>query len=427
MRVEVVAVGTELLLGQIVDTNSAWLGQRLAEAGVDSNFHQTVGDNRRRIVEALRQALSRSDAVVVCGGLGPTQDDITREALAELMEVELVRDDEIVSRIDSLFSSRGRAMPASNLRQAEVPLGARTIEQTRGTAPGLICPVAEGKTIYSVPGVPHEMKEMFERAILPDLRSKMEAAGEEGVIQSRIIRTWGASESAVAEALDDLIVGLDLRREDGSAPTIAFLASGIEGIKVRITTRAPSLLMAKASLDEEARMVVKTLQERLGDVVFSDDDQPMERTVAELLQRAGWTLGLAESLTGGLIGARLVNVPGSSHWFRGSIVAYDSEIKRNLLGVEPGPVVSREAAEEMAVGALSVLQSTVGLGITGVAGPETQDGAAVGTVFVGVATIEGHRVVQGLRLPGDRDRIRQYATISALDFLRRMLLGSPAV
>ena len=186
VRVEIVAIGSELLLGQIQDTNSTWLGEQLAAAGIDSHFHQAVGDNPRRMVMALRTALSRSDAVIVCGGLGPTQDDITREAIAEVMNVALVVDEDIVAVIATMFSSRGREMSENNRRQAEVPVGASIIEQTGGTAPGLICPIGN-KVVYAVPGVPYEMSDMFERAILPDLRARMRMGDEDAaVIRSRV-------------------------------------------------------------------------------------------------------------------------------------------------------------------------------------------------------------------------------------------------
>ena len=424
MRIEIVAIGTELLLGQIADTNSAWLGEHLAEAGVDSHFHQAVGDNKARIVLALRTALARSGGLIVCGGLGPTQDDITRESIAEVLNVELVRDERIVERINTMFMSRRRAMPDNNLRQADVPVGAATIEQVRGTAPGLICTLGN-KVIYAVPGVPHEMREMFDRGILPDLRSRMAAAGEEAVIKSRVIRTWGASESGLAEALDGRVAELDHRAvSDGSTLTIAFLASGIEGIKVRVTARATTETEADQLLADEEKRVRAIVEERLGDIVFGIDDEAMEHAVAGLLVPRELTLGLAESLTGGLIGARLVNVPGSSRWFRGCIVAYDSAVKHSLLGVPPGPVVSAEAAEKMAEGARTALGADVGLGITGVAGPDEQDGQRPGTVFVGIA-LPGRPVVsQQLHLPGDRERVRQFSAISALDMLRRSLISS---
>src|ERR1700690_1524851 len=225
VRIEIVAVGTELLLGQIADTNSAWLGEHLAANGVASHFHQAVGDNHDRITLALRTALARSDGVIMCGGLGPTQDDITREAIADVMNVPLVRDQAIVDVIAGFFVARGRTMTDNNARQADVPRGASIIPQVAGTAPGLICPVGN-KVVYAVPGVPYEMSEMFERAILPDL---LDRSGVKATIVSRVIRVWGMSESGLADLLAPRIEALDAI---GGNPTIAFLASGIEGIKV---------------------------------------------------------------------------------------------------------------------------------------------------------------------------------------------------
>ena len=419
MRVENVAIGTELLLGQIQDTNSAWLGEQLAAAGIDSHFHQAVGDNPRRMVMALRTALSRSDAVIVCGGLGPTQDDITREAIAEVMNVDLVVDEGIVAVIAEMFSSRGREMSENNRRQAEVPVGASIIPQTRGTAPGLICPVGN-KVVYAVPGVPYEMSDMFERAILPDLRARI---GDEdaAVIRSRVLRTWGTSESGLAE-----VVGprFDHHASAGAGVTVAFLASGIEGIKVRLTAKARDEQAAIALLDAEESEVLALIEERFGDIVFGRDDETMEHAIAALLIDRGLTLGLAESLTGGLIASRLVAVEGASAWFRGGIVSYATEVKQDLLDVPSGPVVSAPAAEAMAAGAVRRLGSDIGLSVTGVAGPATQDGQPAGTVFVGLSLPGRGTESFELRLPGDRPRVRSYAAISALDALRRALLAS---
>ena len=416
MRIEIVAVGTELLLGQIADTNSAWLGDRLAANGVSSHFHQAVGDNHERITLALRTALARSDGVIVCGGLGPTQDDITREAIADVMNVPLERDQEIVDRIAGFFEARGRTMSANNMRQADVPRGATVIPQVAGTAPGLICPVGN-KVVYAVPGVPYEMAEMFERAILPDLRARMAEAGEEGVITSRVLRTWGSSESGLAEALQDRIDALD---EVGDT-TLAFLASGIEGIKVRITARARTTSDATALLDKEEAEVRRAIEERLGDIVFGVDDESMEVAVAERLTARGLTFGVAESLTGGLIASRLVNVTGASTWFRGGVVAYHEQLKFDLLGVPTGPVVTESAAAAMAQGARTVTGADVGLGITGVAGPDDQEGVAPGTVYVGLVLPGRAPETREIRVPGDRERVRQYAAISALDLVRRAL------
>ena len=410
------AVGTELLLGQIADTNSAWLGEHLAEAGVASHFHQAVGDNHRRITLALRTALARSDGVIVCGGLGPTQDDITREAIAEVMNVPLVRDPEIAQRIASFFEARGRTMAANNARQADVPRGASVIPQVMGTAPGLVCPVGN-KVIYAVPGVPYEMAEMFERAILPDLRARMAEAGEEGVIASRVLRTWGSTESGLAEALQDRIDALDAVGD----VTLAFLASGIEGIKVRITARARTLGDAHALLDKEEVEVRRAINESFGDIVFGVDDETMESAVAARLIGRGLTFAVAESLTGGLIASRLVNVPGISSWFRGGVVAYQSQIKFDVLGVPEGPVVTEPAAAAMAEGVARVMGAEVGLGITGVAGPDDQEGVAPGTVFVGLSLPGESTQTRRLQVPGDRERVRQYGAISALDLVRRSL------
>ena len=410
MRCDVVAIGTELLLGQIVDTNSEWIGEQLAIAGVDSHFQVKVGDNLRRIVLALRESLARSDAVIACGGLGPTQDDITREAIAEVLNVPLRRDPALVDRVRNMFQARGRQMSDNNLRQADVPEGATIIPQVRGTAPGLICPVGH-KVIYAVPGVPQEMEEMVLRAVLPDLQAR---SGATATIRSRTLRTWGLAESALAEVVGPRLEAL----ERAGNPTIAFLASGIEGIKVRITAKAGDEAADRALLDAEE----SELRALLGDVVFGVDDETIEAAVARLLIDAGLSLGLAESLTGGLVGARLTAVPGASDWFRGSIVAYDSAVKHRLLGVPDGPVVSEQAALAMATGSAKVLAADVGLGVTGVAGPTEQDGQPVGTVWMGLA-MDGEADAVRVQLPGDRDRIRQFAAISLLDLLRRRLLG----
>ena len=414
MRCEVVAVGTELLLGQIVDTNSSWMGQRLAIAGIDSHYQTKVGDNLDRIVTALRTALARSDAVIVCGGLGPTQDDITREAIAQVMNVELQRDEAIVERIRSMFESRGRTMPDNNARQADVPRGASIIEQVRGTAPGLICPVGH-KVIYAVPGVPYEMTEMMERAIVPDLQVR---AGTTATIVSLTLRTWGLAESALAEKLAPRLQALD--EMTGPRPTIAFLASGVEGIKVRITAKAPDADSAKQLLTAEETQV----RALLGDLVFGVDDETMEDAVGHLLRAQGLTLAVAESLTGGLVGSRLTNVIGASEWFRGCVVSYASEVKYDVLEVPEGPVVSEEAAKAMALGVRKLLRADVGISVTGVAGPAEQDGQPPGTVYIGMALPgEGDAEARLLRMPGDRERVRQFSAISLLDALRHRLLN----
>lgn len=411
MRCNVVAVGTELLLGQIVDTNSSHIGEKLASVGIGSHLQLKVGDNLDRIVDAIRTALADADAVIVCGGLGPTHDDLTRDAVAGLMDVDLEPDDEVAAVIRAMFAARNRRMADNNLRQALVPRGATVIPQTRGTAPGLVCPVGD-KVVYAVPGVPHEMHDMLERAVLPDLLAR---SGESSVIESRVLRTWGESESALNERLDAVIAELD---EVGN-PTLAFLASGWEGIKVRLTAKAPTTM--------DARSLIATWEEKvmseIADIVFGTDGDTMESVVLAILEQRGLSLGVAESVTGGLIGGRLTNVPGSSRVYRGGVVSYASEVKFDVLGVDRGPVVSEAAAVQMATGVRRVIGSHVGLAVTGVAGPGEQDGRQPGTLCIGIALPDGRTLASTVMLPGVRDQMRQFSVISALDFLRRTLLA----
>ena len=428
------AIGTELLLGQIVDTNSSWIGEQLALAGIDSHFQTKVGDNLARMIVALEQALERSDAVIVCGGLGPTPDDITREALAAVMGVELRRDEAVAERIRAMFYRRDREMPANNLQQADVPVGARVMDVQPGTAPGLICPVrragegsdppASGRgpagaagtagteqVIYAVPGVPWEMQKMVNECVLPDLQAR---AGERHVIRSRTLRTWGYSESGLAELLEPEIRRLD---ETGEA-TIAFLASGMEGLKVRIT--------AKAESDDAVQRVLDGVEVRaravIGEAVFGADDDTMESVVLGLLRSRGLTLGLAESVTGGLISARLTDVPGASDVLRGAVVPYDRALKTTVLGVPDVNAVSSEMAMAMAEGACRVLDADVGLATTGAAGPDPHGGAEAGTVWIGLQ-LDGEGEAVQVRFNMARAMVRQLGTITALNLLRTRLLA----
>ena len=420
MRCEVVAIGSELLLGQIVDTNSSWIGEQLALAGIDSHFQTKVGDNQGRMVEVLRLALDRSDAVIVCGGLGPTHDDITREAIAEVMGVDLELDDAVAARIEAMFSSRGRRMSMNNLRQAEIPVGATAIADPQpGTAPGIIAPVGD-KVIYATPGVPSEMKEIITRAVLPDLVAR---AGIAATIVSRTLRTWGDSESGMAERLAGRIAAL----EASGNPTLAFLASGMEGLKVRLTAKGATEAEARALLEAEEAQV----RAILGDQVFGVDDETIEFSILALLRERGLTLGVAESLTGGMIGSRICDVAGASDVFRGSIVSYASDVKFSLLGVPEGPVVSSAAASAMAAGARRVLGADVGVAVTGIAGPGPDaDGIAAGTVFVGLdlgpAGGDAGPEVFEVQLPGGRLQVRQFSVITALSALRARLLEGRA-
>lgn len=413
MKCNVVAVGTELLLGQIVDTNSSYIGEQLAATGIASHLQLKVGDNLARVVEAIQLALKDADAVIICGGLGPTHDDLTRDALAEVMGVSLEQNEVVADVIRELFARRNRVMAANNLRQALVPHGAAVIPQTRGTAPGLICPVGE-KVMYAVPGVPHEMYDMLSRAVLPDL---LKRSGSSSIIASRVLRTWGDSESGLNEKLDPVIAEL----EKLGNPTLAFLASGWEGIKVRLTAKAESESAATALLDTWDTRV----REIVGDIVFGVDTETMESVVLRLLEERGWSFGVAESVTGGLVGGRITAVPGASRTFRGGIISYASDVKFEVLDVDVGPVVTEKAAIQMAVGAQEVLGADLALALTGVAGPEEQDGKPVGTLCVGVVFPDGTTESTTLMLPGQRDQMRQMSVISALSFLRGLLLQRP--
>ena len=413
MKCNVVAVGTELLLGQIVDTNSSYIGEQLAAVGIESHLQLKVGDNLARVVAAIRLALQDADAVIICGGLGPTHDDLTREALAEIMGVPLEHNEQIAALIADLFAKRNRYMAPNNLQQAQVPRGATIIEQTRGTAPGLMCPVGE-KVMYAMPGVPHEMHDMLARAVLPDL---LRRSGEASVIKSLVLRTWGESESALNERLDPIVHEL----ESLGNPTLAFLASGWEGIKVRLT--------AKASSDKDADALLSIWEQKVRalteDLVFGTNADTMESVVLNLLEERGWTLGLAESVTGGLVGGRITSIAGASRVFKGGVISYASDVKFDVLGVEAGPVVSERAAMQMASGAQRVLGASVGLALTGVAGPDEQDGEPVGTLCVGVAFPNGQTFSTRSQLPGQRDQMRQFSVITALAFLRKLLLSEP--
>ncbi len=423
MRTEVVAIGTELLLGQITDTNSSWIGEQLALVGIDSLYQTKVGDNLDRMVATLSLALSRSDAVICCGGLGPTQDDITREAIAQVMGVALVADEQMEERIVAMFQSRGRRMPMNNLLQAQLPVGARFIAEQPGTAPGLLCPIewAEDdgsltpKVIYAVPGVPWEMKEMMTGTILPDLQQR---AGISAVIASRTLRTWGESESALAEILHDRILELD----SSGNPTLAFLASGMEGLKVRITAKGETPASVEAALADE-ELVIRDL---LGSLVFGVDDDTMESVVLQMLKERGLTLGVAESLTGGMIGSRLSAIAGASSVLRGSIVSYASEVKFDLLEVPTGPVITEVAALAMALGAQRLLGSDVAISATGVAGPDSAEGHNPGTVCVAVVIGDpettGSATTQTLQLPGGRTQVREFTVITLLGILRHELI-----
>ena len=406
MIVEVIAVGTELLLGQIVNTNAAVIGAAMAERGLDAHFQQVVGDNLSRISTAIRVGLDRSDAVVITGGIGPTQDDMTREALADVTGQALVFSEEYAGQLREWWARRGREMPESNLRQAYYPEGAVMLPNPRGTAPGLMVE-HEGKPIFCVPGVPAEMEHLMATEVLPRLAT---ASGSEKVIASVLLRTWGRAESEVAELLDDLYTG-------SVNPSLAFLASNSE-IKIRMTAKAETAAEAR-SLIEPMEMEVRS---RLGESIFGTDEETIERVLLRLLSERGQTIGTAESMTGGLVTARLTDLPGSSAVVKGGVVAYQTELKQRLLGLpDVLGVVSEEAAVALATGARALLDVDVALSVTGSAGPDPL-GRPVGTVMIGVATPEDARARE-MRFTGDRDRIRAFGATAALHLARLAIVG----
>ena len=407
MIVEVIAVGTELLLGQIINTNVAHIGARIADLGLDSHYQQTVGDNLGRMESAIRTALDRADAIIITGGIGPTQDDITREAICAATGRSMAFSDEYARALEERYAKWGREMPVSNLRQAEYPEGAELLPNPKGTAPGLALE-HDGTLIFALPGVPPEMYLLLDDHVLPRIRQK---AGIDEVLVSRVIKTWGRGESAVAEQLADLF-------ESSTNPSMAFLASNGE-IKVRLTAKAGTVAEAEALIGP----VQGQVEERLGSLVFGRDDETVEAIILGLAQERGWTIGTAESATGGLVAGRLTSRAGASEVFRGSIVAYATDLKHDLLGVDDATlgagVVSEATAIAMAKGAQQRLGVDVALSVTGFAGPSGDD---PGAMVIAVATPEDARA-RTLRLPGDRERVRTYTVTAAVHLLRLALAG----
>lgn len=410
MRGEVIGIGNEILLGEIPNSNARWISERLAAVGVDVGHHQVVGDDVAAIAETFRLALTRADVVVSTGGLGPTGDDITREGLSEALRLKLERRGEIEDFLRERFRRMGREMPESNLRQADVPEGARYIVPERGTAPGLVLEIDGPKRIFVVPGVPAEMREMMEGAVLPEL------AGLTGgrTIVSRSLRSVGIAEAKVGELLHDLFVEL-------ANPTMAFLPAEGE-VRIRLTATAGS----KEEAERLIAPVAEEVRRRLGDAIFGEGEESLEEVVGELLGARGLRLACAESLTGGELAARITAVPDASKHFSGSAVCYSPEAKRDVLGVSTktieGPgTVSEECAREMARGALRLFGADVAVSLTGVAGPEPLEGKPPGTVWIGLAAEATEEAVT-MVVPGDRAQVRRWAEQAALNMLRRYLL-----
>ena len=413
MRGELIFVGTELLLGQIINTNAAYLGENLASLGVDLYHSSVVGDNLDRIKGAICTALARSDLILITGGLGPTFDDITREGIAAAIGRELVYDPQVMAEIEEHFKRVDHPILPIHRRQAYVfSSGCQVVPNPIGSAPGLIID-AYGKWIIAMPGVPREMKRMCEDKIFAWIANK---AGE-GVIESRVMKVcgMGMGESTVANELQEIVDSL-------TNPTIAFLARPNE-VSVRITAKASDSDEANKMLDTVAHRI----REKLGENVFSESDQTMEQVVGSLLLGCHSTLAIAESCTGGLISDRVTDVPGSSEYFRGGVLAYSNQVKIDLLGVSSEDVnqhgaVSPPVAIQMAKGVKGLLKADYGIGITGIAGPTgATPQKPVGLVYMGLAS-PSEAYSREFRFSGDRAIIKRRASQMALDMLRRELL-----
>jgi len=411
VRVEVLAVGTELLLGQIVNSNAAQIGERLADAGLTHTHQVVVGDNLGRIADAIRTATERADALIITGGIGPTQDDITREAICEAGGLSMEFSEVYAAQLAEWWARRGREMPETNLKQAEHPAGAELIPNPKGTAPGVKVRVGDA-WVFAVPGVPQEMLPMVEEAIIPFLVA--ESGDVAGTIESLVIRTYGESESQIAALLDDLFEATD-------NPTMAFLASAAE-IKIRLTARAETSEEAQALIAP----VGDEVKRRLGRLVFAEGMEPVESIILRKAREKGWTIGTVESATGGLIAARFTGVPGASGTFRGSLVTYATDLKTRLAGVPAAVVaehgvVSEQTALAMAELGAEALGVDVCLAVTGSAGPDPME-APAGTMIFAVRTPEGSRALER-RMPGDRERVRTYSTTTGLHLVRMAVTG----
>lgn len=411
---EIISVGTELLLGQIVNTNSAYISQRLAELGIDVYFQSCVGDNSLRLQSVLRYALSRSDMVIVTGGLGPTDDDLTVSAVAGVLSRRLVCSEEALSDIERFFRRTGRQPPETNLKQAMVVEGCSVIRNGVGTAPGQIIE-DDGKVIVLLPGVPREMSWMMENRVIPYLEARGHAGND--IICSRVLRVAGISESALVAEISDIL-------GNQANPTIAPLAQdGL--VDLRITAKADNRTQADQMLSEVAREI----HSRLGGLVYGEGREQLPKVVGRLLAESGRTLALAESCTGGLLGKLMTDNPGSSRYFQGGVVTYSNESKMKLLGVTECTLarygaVSRQTATAMALGVRALFNTSVSVSVTGLAGPGGGTASKpVGLVFVAVACDKSVSVGRFM-LNGDREQVRRRTSVAALNLLRKVLLAS---
>jgi len=414
LRGEILSIGTELLLGQIVDTNASYLAERLAGLGIASYYRDTVGDNNERLDGTLRLAASRTDVIVCTGGLGPTADDITSAAIARVFDAPLEMNEEGKRHIESFFTRFARPLADKQYKQAMLPRGSTIVPNPVGTAPGFILDKG-GKTVIALPGPPHEMQPMWRDTVEPYLRR---LSGE--VIFSRTLRFCGIGEAALETDLQDLM--------ENSNPTVAPYAKLAE-VHIRLT--------AKAGSEEEALQVIGPVEEeirrRAGRYLYGVDDETLEVVIGNLLRAQGQTLAVAESCTGGLLGGRITNVPGSSDYFLGGVISYSNNLKESLLDVSAAMLtehgaVSEETAHAMAEGIVHATGASLGLAITGVAGPG--GGTAekpVGLVYLAIARKKGGVKVLRPTMWGDRATIRNRAVQQALVLLRDVLIGAEAL
>ncbi len=412
MTVELLSVGTELLLGNIVNTNAAYLAEKCASLGL-SCYHQTVvGDNEKRLYEAVRLALSRADIVILGGGLGPTKDDLTKEVTAKVFEKELYEDKHTKERIEQYFRQmKSGKITDNNWKQALVPEGAVVVDNHNGTAPGLIIEES-GKTAILLPGPPNELKPMFEESIAPYLSSRQ----PEG-IYSKMVKLCGIGESKAETMISDMI-------KKQTNPTIAPYAKTGE-VHLRLTARARDEKEAECLI----RPVLEELYRRFGRLIYTEDENvTLEEAVVELLKEKGYTVTTAESCTGGKLAARIMNVAGVSSVYKEGYITYSNAAKRKLLGVRKETLddfgaVSRQTAEEMAKGAANAAGADAALSVTGIAGPDggTKE-KPVGLVYVG-CHVKGHTRAEEFRFTGNRDKNRDYAVVRALTLLREELLA----
>jgi nicotinamide-nucleotide amidase len=407
MRTEIISIGTELLLGEITDTNSAYLAGQLPLLGLDLNFMSTVGDNRQRLIETLKQAWQRSDIIITTGGLGPTQDDITREAIAEFVGEEITIDQALVQKFEEMFRYYKIEMPQSNVKQAAVIPSAEIIQNPRGTAPGWWVE-RDNKIIITMPGPPREMKLMWTQQIMPRLQQKIAGA----VIVSKTIKTFGLTEAEVDERASPFLPATN--------PSLGTYAK-VDGIYLRIT--------AKANTEGKAQELItkreNDLRAVLNDYIWGVDTETLEGITGVLLTTKGLSLATMESYTGGFLANVITNVPGSSKYFKGGLIAYTDE-SRTAFGLSKQLIsnhgaVSSQAVEAMATIAREKLGVSIGISLTGVMGPEEIGGQPVGTIFIGLDDGQ-HRQSITKNYPGNRLQIKQRAVTSALFELRKILL-----